>query len=272
MIAFNIIPASYFNSGASAASNNLAGMTSDIQDSNISLYSSYVIEQVRAAISTLASTPSATFVPDTSFASYSIGASTVSDFYNTGGASTVFDHRKFSTGSSNHRQLQARALYIDVPPTEIYESGLYTPTGVSAVPLERVPFYENNFTNIAGWIPDIDVLKNGANTGDQTFTTDYTVMHDDMDNSSCEQTDTASSSRNYVTNEEFYYAGGGTTTDCPNASRGDFYPIVVAASAIPVTSASTVTSRMYTANDGVVDQLVAAAVSTVDDTISLTIE
>jgi type IV pilus modification protein PilV len=276
MIAFNIIPSSYFNSASTPSSNSIEGMDAATQSDNIQLYSDYVISRVRAALTTWASTPAATITPDTNFATFVSASGAVANYVNTIGASTI-DHTLFDVGSANHRQMQARAVYMDVPPNDIYQGGDYTPTGASAVPLDRAPFFEVNVTQLAGWIPDIDLGANGANTGDQSFiVTDYTLNHDDMDNdgnptdgvsTNCAQTDTPSAGRNYVTNEAFYKPGGGTTVTCLNASRGDFYPIVTATASTPPDTAS----RMYTSNDGIVDQKIDPSAVPVDDDIDLTV-
>ncbi len=270
MIAYNIIPSSFFNTGTGAsgatASNSLPGMTSSVQASNIALYSEYVKEVVRDALTAIQSTSTVPATIDTTFDVYVKGASSVANFVNTVGASTI-DHKAF-TVSGDPRAYQVRALYIDIPPGDIYEGGDFTPTGVSAVPLDRVPFFENNFTQVAGWIPDINVGRDGANTGDQSFDSDYTEHHDDMDNNSCQQTDNPSGGRNYVTNEEFFHQGGGTTTDCPDASRGLFHPIASA----PAASPQGVSTVMFTSNDGIVDKLVDPAASSVAKSIDLTVE
>ncbi|NQY27175.1 MAG: prepilin-type N-terminal cleavage/methylation domain-containing protein [Piscirickettsiaceae bacterium] len=269
MIAFNIIPASYFNkaTGASGAtsSNSIPYMTSTIQASNIGLYSEYVKSVVRDALQNGIST-----VPNSSFKTFS----TVSNFVN--GASTI--HTQFSQGEANYRELQARAVYLDIPPNEIYDGGNYTPTGVSAVPLDRVPFYENNFTQIAGWIPDVNLGENTSSDGDLTWVTDYTAVHDYM-NSSCENprhntsAERTALNRNHVTNEKFFYPGGGTTTTCLNSSRGAFYPIRITSGVVPTNNpiTGTINSRMYTSNDGVIDRLVNTGVSSANASIELTV-
>lgn len=277
LIAFNVIPASYFNSASTPSFNSVVGMDIDTQERNIQIYSDYVISRVRQALDTWASSPSATITPDTSFSTFVGASGAVSSYVNTVGASTI-DHTLFSVGESNHRQIQARAVYMDVPPNDIYQAGAYTPTGASAVPLDRVPFYEVNVTQLAGWVPDIQEGASGAGTGDLSFTADvdgdYTNNHDDMDDDgnpvnlvsiNCSQNDTISSPRNYVTNEAFFEASGGNTVTCLNASRGDFYPIVTT-SAIPDSI-----SRIYTSNDGIVDQKINPSPSIVDSEIDLTV-
>jgi type IV pilus modification protein PilV len=254
LVSFNIIPASYFND-----SDGIATMTSTLQSANIDLYSSYVTTTVRNLLAT--GSPSA-------FKSYTtVDGSFINDTTTFTNNSGSIDHLSFAQGSANHRNIQVRGVYMDYPPTGIFtqitnQSTFYT---AATVPLDRVPFFEVNLTQLAGWIPDVSVLKNGANTGDVSFTTTtaYTEQHDDMDNSSCVNTDSASSGRNYVTNEEFFYKGGGTTTTCNAASRGVFYPITV-------TGAETVTSRIFTGSDGVVDRNVTGN-STVDSGIDLVV-
>jgi hypothetical protein len=246
MIAFNIIPSSYFNTGTGASgevsTNSVSGMTTMTQESNISLYSDYSISVVRNALSSIVVTSAVPASIDNSFDAYS----TVNNYVN-----GAIDHKSFTMGEANNRELQVRALYIDIPLSDIYEGGLYTPTGVSAVPLDRIPFYENNFTQIVGWVPDVNVGENGGTTGDITLGNDYTENHDYV-NSSCENPDHDTSAertalaRNHVTNEKFFYQGGGSTTECLDASRGEFYPIVAGVSTV-------VDSAMWDGNAGVVD-------------------
>jgi prepilin-type N-terminal cleavage/methylation domain-containing protein len=235
LVAFNMIPASYFND-----SDGLAAMTTTLQGENIDRYSSYVTTTVRNVLADTGSksdlnnysTVDLTFINDT-----------------TTYTNASIDHLLFNVGSSNKRDIQVRGVYMDYPPNGIYTqiTGQTTYYDASTVPLDRVPFYEVNLTQLAGWIPDVNVLKNGANTGDIAFTNDYPDQHDDMDNSSCVNTSNASFGRNYVTNEDFFYQGGGTTTTCNNASRGEFYPI-------STTSAETISSEIYTGSDGIVDR------------------
>lgn len=272
LIAFNVIPSSYFNSASTPSSNSIVGMDAATQSNNIQLYSDYVITRVRGALDTWALTPAATITPDTSFSTFVSASGAVANYVNVIAASTI-DHTSFSVGSANHREIQARAVYMDVPPNDIYQSGAYTPSGVSAVPLDRVPFYEVNTTQLAGWITDEQLGATGTTTtGDIAFDTDYTDNHDDMDNdgnpvnlvsSNCSQDDTPSG-RNYTTNEAFYESGGGTTVTCINASRGDFYPLVTTAA-----SGTPVTSRVFTSNEGIIDQKVDSAASAVDSSIYL---
>ena len=238
MIAFNIIPSSYFNTGTGAsgatASNSLSGMDTATQASNISLYSEYVKSVVRNALSIIQAT------------------SAVSSFVNVIGASTI-DHKKF-TVSGDAREYQVRSLYIDIPLSDIYEGGIYGPVaamGVSEVPLDRIPFFENNFTQVAGWAPDKDNLS---------FTSTYTTLHDAVAKAGCTKA-TGPSTRNYVTNDEI-------VNTCEDViSRGVFNPIV-AASLVP----TTVSAVMFTSNDGVVDQFINPSAASVVKSINLTVE
>ena len=236
LVAFNMIPASYFNDSA-----GLTGMTTTLQDENIDRYSSYVTTTVRHILAATGSksalnsysTVDLAFINDTT------------TFTNNSGA---IEHLLFNVGSSNKRDIQVRGLYMDYPPTGVFTqiTGQTTFYDTSTVPLDRVPFYEVNLTQLAGWIPDVNILKNGTNTGDVAFTSDYPAQHDDME-SSCTNTSTASAGRNYVTNEDFFYQGGGTTITCNNASRGKFYPI-------STTTAETIASEIYTGSDGIIDR------------------
>jgi len=254
LVGFNMIPASYFND-----SDGLSGMTTTLQDANISKYSSYVTTLVRDILAATGSSAALN-----SYATIDLSfINSTTNFTNNAGS---IDHLLFDDGSANHRNIQVRGVYMDYPPSGIFTQITNQTTHYSAadVPLDRVPFYEVNLTQLAGWVPDVDVLKSGANTGDQSFTTAYTDQHDDMDNSSCNQTDTPSSGRNYITNEEFFYAGGGTTTTCSNASRGEFYPIT------PV-SAESITSEIYTSSDAIVDRNISSN-TTVDVSLDLQVQ
>jgi len=254
LVAFNMIPASYFND-----SNGIATMTSTLQNTNIDLYSSYVTTTVRTI---LAATGSKNALTNYSTVDISFIGDT-SSFTNNSGA---IEHLLFNSGSTNNRNIQVRGIYMDYPPSGVFseiagQTTLYT---AANVPLDRVPFYEVNLTQLAGWIPDVNVEKDGSDNGDQSFDSDYTEHHDDMDNSSCNQTDTPSGSRNYVTNEEFFYKPAGTTTTCNDASRGDFYPIAT-------TSVETITSEIFTNSDGIVDRNINTN-TTIDVSLDLEIQ
>jgi prepilin-type N-terminal cleavage/methylation domain-containing protein len=236
LVAFNMVPASYFDDNA------IVGMNSGFQNDNIGLYSSYVTTTVRKILAATGSksalnsysTVDLAFINDTT------------TFTNNSGA---IEHLTFAQHpTTNYRDIQVRGVYMDYPPTGVFTqiTGQTTFYDASTVPLDRVPFYEVNLTQLAGWIPDVNILKNGTNTGDVAFTSDYPAQHDDME-SSCTNTSTASAGRNYVTNEDFFYQGGGTTITCNNASRGKFYPI-------STTTAETIASEIYTGSDGIIDR------------------
>jgi len=182
MIGFNLIPASYFNDDDSG----LSGMTSAIQATNISTYSSYVTNLVRNAL--LAHATSTTFNAMTTI---DISFASVANSYINSGPIT---HTNIN-GTSTIRPLQVRAIYMDYPPNGVYESATYTATNV---PLDRISFYEVNMTQLAGWVPDND---------DLTFGADYTNQHDSTDVCS-------STSVNCVNNEELVDGG--------NYKRGEF--------------------------------------------------
>lgn len=274
MVAFNVIPSSYFNNGDDGDSDDsLAAMDNTKQAANIARYSDYVISVLRNALGTIEAaadrqTAYESLSVDTSFNAYSDVNDYLTDgvdhtqmtVESTSLADILNDISSAITPTSNRRQLQVRAVYLDFPPEGIYESGLYDETDV---PLDRVPFFENNFTEVAGWIPDVNVGQDGAGTGDQTFDANYTDNHDDMDGADCVNDDDPVTGRNYVTNEDFFYASGGSTTDCSLiASRGMVYPFVSASQAV--------NTIMFTGNDGIVDFNVTNA-STATDTIIMEI-
>jgi len=254
LVAFNMIPASYFND-----SDGLSAMTTVLQSANIARYSSYVTTTVRSILAGTGS-PSA-------FASYTeIDGSFINDATSFTNNSGNINHLDFiSSPTTNYRNIQVRGVYMDYPPTGIFTQIINQSTYYSAtnVPLDRVPFYEVNLTQLAGWVPDVNILKSGSDTGDQSFTVDYPDQHDAMDNS-CVQPDDPSAGRNYVTNEDFFYSGGGGTTTCINASRGEFHPISPA-------SAESITSEIYTGSDGIVDRNITGN-TTVDISLDLQVD
>ncbi|MBE0440268.1 MAG: prepilin-type N-terminal cleavage/methylation domain-containing protein [Gammaproteobacteria bacterium] len=233
MIAFNLIPASYFDASA-------ASMTPTSADNNIQVYSDYVTARVRA---NLALTPEQfELAPvDTSFAP--------DDFE---GADGVL-HRTVAQSTTDYRIVQARAVYMDYPPSGIADCASCaagTITGDAAViPLDRVSFNEVNITQLAGWVPDRD------NT---TFTADYATQHDPVANPpGCAAS--SAPARNYVTNDEI-------KDGCEqNFNRGWFFPVAVTDS----DADETITSMIYTSNDGVVDRKVDSNASAVTATIKL---
>lgn len=235
MVAFNVIPASYFND-----SNGLSGMTTTLQTTNISTYSNYVTSLVRSVLNTTGS-PGA-------YNSYT----TVDTFFvnNTSNFTNgIIDHKSFVRhNTDNNRPIQARAIYMDYPPTGVFSKITNQTTFYSAgtVPLDRIPFFEVNMTELAGWIPDRD------NTAFTTYTSD----HDNISNSpSCNPA--AAPSRSYVTNDAIE---SGCET---NYSRGEFFP--------KVAGTTTVTTRIFTNSDGVIDRNINSGNTAVDSSIGLTV-
>jgi prepilin-type N-terminal cleavage/methylation domain-containing protein len=248
MLAFNVIPASYFND-----SDGLTGMTATQQALNISKYSAYVTSLVRGTLETYNSPASYNNLStvDSSF------STTANDFVNVI-ASTTLDHKYFSSiGNSEARQMQARAIYLDYPPSGIFnEISPGVNYSATNVPLDRIPFYEVNMTELAGWIPDVNVGNSGATTGDTSFDTDYTDNHDDVNNSCVDDNVTG---RNFVTNHAI-------ENGCEDQiSRGDFTPLVS-------TTTTSVNSRIFTNSDGVVDRNINTGNSAVTDGITLEIQ
>jgi len=208
MIAFNVIPATYFND-----SSGKAGMTTTVQQANIDLYSTYTASLVRNVL-TANTNPSA-------FSNYT----TVDNTFKTAAGlfvNGIIDHTSFDQNTG--QTIQARAIYLDYPPTGIYSiiENQSTSFTVATVPLDRIPFYEVNMTELAGWVPD------PGNTT-STFVTPYTSQHTD---SNCSNT------INCVTNEILDDAGA--------YSRGEFNAKKV--------ETRTVKSRIFTSSDGVINR------------------
>lgn len=251
LVAFNMVPASYFND-----SHGHPDMTTTFQSENIAKYSTYVTTTVRDILAATGSrnafnnysTVDLSFINDTD------------DFTNDG---LLIEHLLHYVGDPG-RNIQVRGVYMDYPPDGIFTRiiGQTTYYDSSTVPLDRVPFYEVNLTQLAGWVPDVvEVVNTTNNDGDLTFTQPYPEQHDTMDNS-CTQPVTPPTDRNYVTNEAFYEGSGGVYTTCHNASRGRFNPVVS-------TPSKTITSQVYTGSDGIVDRSITGN-TTVD--VSLDIE
>jgi len=134
LIGFNIIPKEFFNDPADP----------DPDPDNNAVYSSYVTNLIRTAAQH----------------QFTEGSGSTDPTIN-----TLFTVPDTEVASGDTMQLQARAIYIDAIPVEIYEYDAvneaygYTPgiPGSSAptdVPLNRIPFYEVDLTKLAGWAPD----------------------------------------------------------------------------------------------------------------------
>jgi len=218
MVAFNIIPASYFNDNP----RGLLGMTSVTQTNNIATYSKYVTGTIRDLLFNYTTSAElyALSTIDTSF------SSTANSFIN---INPVVSHTNVTYSTT--RPFQVRAVYMDYPPNGIYEGeGEGTNYTATNVPLDRIPFYEVNMTELAGWYPDDD---NPTQTG-----TYYTNDHDNSDDCSL------SSSANCVTNEELVDTG---------YSRGEFNA--------NLNLPTTISSVIFTSNDGIVNQQVTETTS-----------
>jgi len=225
MVAFNVIPATYFNDA-----DGKTGMTSTLQGDNISLYSNYtasLIRNVLAANADVSAFNSYTTV-DNSF------INNTSSFTN-----GVIDHTSFDKGTGE--TIQARAIYLDFPPNGVYtrienQTTLYT---AATVPLDRIPFYEVNMTELAGWVPNPGNLTS-------TFAGTYTNEHTD---SNCSNT------KNCVTDEILDDAGA--------YSRGEFN----AKDDVTVT----VKSNIFTSSDGVIDRDITPGNTVTESSVDLTV-
>lgn len=243
MIAFNVIPASYFDANATLSASS-ASMTLDIANANIASYSDYVVARVRANAK-LSSSQFASATVDTSFAPD-----------NFQGIDGVL-HRT-TVQNATARPLQARAVYMDYPPTGIYtncascaEATIAGTPPEDVVPLDRISFNEVNATIVAGWVPDRNNL---------TSSLDYTLDHDNVSNSpGCNPASAPSPSRNYVTNDAIQ-------NGCESSlSRGKFYPKIV-------TVLGPIKSLIYKSNDGLVDRKINTSVSSATATIDMVVK
>jgi len=192
LIAVNIIPNSFF------ADENNAPI-----EASLTAYSTYVKDLVRTRLpssgTVIEKAKFAFSEIDTSFSAY-VGTAT-----------------SYSVSPSTQIQLSARAVYLDLPPDSIYEEGTYDR---DSVPLDRIPFYDENVTMLAGWVPDAD---------NSTFSDDYVNLHDDgvyiLGKNDDGSYDLASRpgysipSTNWVTNE--------LLIDPPTYSRGLFFANVL---------------------------------------------
>jgi len=208
MIAFNVIPATYFNDA-----NGKTGMTSTLQQDNITLYSNYTASLIRSVLAANAD------------ASAYNGYTTVNNTF-------INNTSQFTNGTIYHTSfdkdygetIQARAIYMDFPPNGIYtkienQTTLYT---AATVPLDRIPFYEVNMTELAGWVPNPD-------NDSSTFANPYTGEHTDAD---------CSNTVNCITDEILNDAGA--------YSRGEFNAKKI--------ETRTVKSKIFTSSDGVIDR------------------
>jgi len=241
VIALNVVPESYFTEGVTVSGQGTTGTTTT--EANKTSYVNYLgtlIRQVLLSYTTTADLLALTTV-DTTFP-------TLSNF-NDGS----INHASFAGGVS--RKMQARVLYLDLPANGSYEGSTYTATNI---PLERIPFYEFNFTQLVGWAPDVNLNYDGSTAvGDRSVGTDYVDNHDDMNGNAC-ATDSAPTSRASITNEEL-------TAKCETIyTRGDLSPIN------GVTITESVKTVIFTGNNGPVDRatntLETVAISSMDIT------
>lgn len=232
MIGFNVIPESFFDN---TPQNTALDMTSTIQVRNISAYSSYVTSLVRAILGT-----QTTFSDLISYSTVDGSLSgVVSNFVNIEGVDTL-DHKIIGVTTSH---MQARGIYLDFPPGGVYNNPT-TSTNYTAdnVPLDRIPFYEVNLTNLVGWNPD---------ENDDVEFGEYTEEHDkgpsDTPSTSksdaCDSASSSLSSDNCVSNQNI-----AATTVIGGHSRGRLWVYE------SPNWDTTVTARVYTRNSGIVDR------------------
>jgi hypothetical protein len=244
LIGYNLVPESYFNDSATVGGNTPISMTSAIRKANTVTYSDYIaglIRQVLAANPTEADFNAYTTI-DTSF-------SNVTSLFTDDG----LRHTYFKDNSSDARQLQALAIYLDYPPSGIYTTrevmGTPVPYTPADVPLEgRVVVTEKDQSLFSGWIPD----RNNTSYS----STDHLV---DLDNLTASCGTLGNPSRNYVTNDAL-------EADCEDSySRGKFFPRSTDVGNVPVTT------RIYQGNDGFVDRTINSP-SSVNSSLLITVE
>ncbi|NQZ52871.1 MAG: prepilin-type N-terminal cleavage/methylation domain-containing protein [Piscirickettsiaceae bacterium] len=232
MVAFSIIPASFFDA------NGIPTMTAVVAGANISTYSDHVEALVRAGAALSEAGFNASSAIDTSFAPAGF---------------TSLDHLIFTAGNGNDRPIQLRVVYMDYPPSGIYDD--CSPCTAATVPLDRIPFYEVNLTQLVGWTPD----RNNTTLFTSDFAHyDYVSQHDNVGNSPGCNPATAPNTRTYITNDTL-------ENGCElSHSRGEFFPRVAD---VDATSPTTVQTIIYTSNDGIVDQII-----NIEPTITSTID
>jgi len=238
LIAFNMIPASFFDENSSSL-----GMDSPTSVINIKTYSDYVSALVR------------TRAGDADKATFdSVAVNTT--FKDDHDDFTSLDHLIFTAGSGNERPLQVRAVYMDYPQPEIYTNCPDASCDASNVPLDRISFYEVNLTQLAGWVPDRNDTT--AFPADSSHY-DYVNQHDNVGNSpGCNPVSAPSTS--FVTNDAL-------ENGCESSfSRGEFFP-VIADSSPP--NPTTVQAMVFTSNDGIVDSVINAE-ATITSTLDVT--
>lgn len=247
LVAFNAIPQSYFDD------DEVANMTATLQINNIATYSNYVTNLVRGYLQ--ANTNESDFDSSTALdASFKTPAS---DFVNINGSTTI-DHTEFVRDSS--RNIQARGVYLDYPPSGIYTTQVINGTSVTYsatnVPLDRIPFFEVNLTELAGWVPDVRRYTDNGAEGDIAFITTYTAQHDPSSSAPNCNSPTINNRHN-VNNDEL-------KTGCETKLvRGRFNP--------PIVGASTVETRIYTNTDGVVNRTINSNNPIADSSVSVTV-
>mgnify|MGYP002700259194 CR=1 FL=1 len=239
LIGFNVIPASYFDDAYTSSATN-----------NISSYSNYVTSLVRSALGVIDEETDADGVVysiNTGFKTYMDSGININRYEDTGHADN--DHKIIDI--SSNRTIQARAIYLDIPPEGIFEGvdGDNRVEKAANVPLDRIPFYEVNVTNLSGWIPDED--NTSFITPPYTDNHDPLVIRGSRIDPACDGI-----SRHCVANQELT-----SDTFDNDYERGEFYS--------HDSSTVTVESRIYTSNDGLVDKSINSNTS-VDSSIEIT--
>jgi len=239
LIGFNVIPASYFDDSYTSNATN-----------NISSYSNYVTSLVRSALGIIDEESDAEGViysVNTGFKTYTDTGIDIDQFADNGHADN--DHKIIDI--SSNRTIQARAIYLDIPPEGIFEgvAGNTRAEKAANVPLDRIPFYEVNVTNLSGWVPD----ENDTSfiTPPYTDNHDPLVIHGSRIDPACDGV-----SRHCVANQELT-----SDTFDNDYERGEFYSVD--------SSTVTVESRIYTSNDGLVDKSINSNTS-IDSSINIT--
>lgn len=236
-VALNIVPESYFTEGQTVNGATTGVTTTDTNKSNYVNYLGTLIRQILLNYTTPNELASLTTV-DTSFASYP-----TTHNFNDGS----INHTLFNGGAN--RQMQARVLYLDLPAQGSYEGTKYTATNI---PLERLPFFEFNLTQLTGWAPDINLGRSGsAVVGDTALDADYTIKHDAITKPSCNPS--TAPARSFVTNEEL-------NSDCQDAYSRGFLDT-------KASDSINLKTVVFTGNNGLVDRAInteSIAISSLD--------
>jgi len=144
MVAFDVIPASFFDDG-------FTGMTTTVQKTNNDALFNHYVTLTRNIFSVVST--------ESGLDSYTTIHNSFSSNVNHFDDSSTATHT-FISATTTLRALQARVLYLDPLPDNIYNQTTVDGSGnpmfytATNVPRDRLPFTELNVTLLAGWTPD----------------------------------------------------------------------------------------------------------------------